>query len=144
MKTSPEGIGFICSHEGFVGSTYKDAAGLDTIGYGHLIKPGETFPASITEQRARELLAEDLLEAETIVNALVLVPLTQHQFDAVTSFVFNIGYGQFSGSTFLKLLNLGDYAAAADQLPRWNKANGQVLRGLIRRRDAERTMFLKA
>ncbi|KQD16250.1 lysozyme [Acinetobacter baumannii] len=71
------------------------------------------------------------------------MPLTQNQFDALVSLAYNIGSGAFKGSTLLKLLNKGDYKGAADQFLVWNKAGGKVMKGLVRRREAERALFLK-
>lgn len=72
-----------------------------------------------------------------------IVPLSQNQFDALVSLVYNIGETAFSNSTLLKKLNAKDYQGAADQFPRWNKGGGQVLKGLVRRRADERDLFLK-
>jgi GH24 family phage-related lysozyme (muramidase) len=78
------------------------------------------------------------------VNELVKVPMTQGQFDALVSLVFNIGRAQFATSTLLRLLNVGDKAGAAAQFPRWNKQGGVVLAGLTARRELERQRFLAA
>lgn len=111
-----------------------------TIGYGHTkgVKPGMT----ITEEQAEIYLKEDVKWAEDAVNKLVKVKLNQNQFDALVSFVFNIGESQFSTSTMLRKLNVGDYEGASNEFPRWNKQKGKVLNGLIRRREMERTLFL--
>ncbi|WP_312069487.1 lysozyme, partial [Acinetobacter sp.] len=77
------------------------------------------------------------------VNNLVKVPLSQNQFDALVSLTYNIGSTAFKNSTLLKKLNAKDYAGAADQFLRWNKGGGKVLKGLVRRREAERALFLK-
>jgi lysozyme len=88
-----------------------------------------------------EWLDEDLKEAEDAVNRLVKVPLTQGQFDALASFVFNLGEGQFSKSTLLKLLNAGSYDGARDQFKRWVYDNGKVQPGLVKRRMGEAERF---
>lgn len=90
------------------------------------------------------LLRADLGTAEAAVNRLVTVPLTQNQFDALVSLVFNIGEGNFSKSTLLRRLNAGEREAAAGQFGRWNKSKGVELAGLTKRRAAERELFLKA
>jgi lysozyme len=112
-----------------------------TIGYGHTktAKPGMT----ITTKEATRLLYQDLAWVEDVVNDAVKVPLTQNQYDALCSFVYNVGGGAFRKSTLLRLLNKGDYKGAADQFLRWNKQKGKVLRGLTRRRGEERSLFLK-
>lgn len=94
-----------------------------------------------TESEALQMLKEDCSEAEGCVSMAVDVELSQAQFDALVSLVFNIGCGAFRGSTLLKLLNAGDYAAAQQQFGRWNKQAGKVLNGLTRRRKAEAELF---
>lgn len=137
------GLALIKSFEGLRLEKYKDAVGKWTIGYGHLILPNESFPRPITEAEAEALLRADLQMTERGVHKLVTVDLNQNQFDALVSFTFNLGAGNLQTSTLLKLLNQGQYAQAADQFPRWNKAGGKVLAGLTRRREAERGLFLK-
>ncbi|MDD2900835.1 MAG: glycoside hydrolase family protein [Syntrophales bacterium] len=138
MRTSRRGLEFIKNEEGCVLHVYRDPAGYPTIGVGHLIKPGEAFD-TITEEEALQLLARDLAVAENAVNQMVRVPLTQNQFEALVSFVFNVGSGNFQKSTLLKLLNQGRYDAVPGELAKWRKAGGQVLPGLVarRRREAE-------
>ena len=89
-------------------------------------------------------MREDIKVAEKAVSEYTDVDLSQNEFDALVSFTFNLGGGAFRRSTLLRKLNEGDRAEAADQLLRWNRAGGKVLRGLTRRREAERTMFLGA
>jgi GH24 family phage-related lysozyme (muramidase) len=111
-----------------------------TIGYGHTktAEPGMV----ITEAQAEELLREDLAEFEEAVTEAVEVSINSNQFSALVSFCFNLGAGSLFQSTLLKLLNQGDFQGAADQFPRWDKAGGQALEGLTRRRKAERALFL--
>ncbi|MBK3870977.1 lysozyme [Stutzerimonas frequens] len=139
MHTSQNGLDLIKSFEGLRLSAYKDVVGVVTIGYGTTsgVKMGDT----ITKERAEELLREDVKRFEQQVQRLVKVPLTQGQFDALVSFVYNLGAGNLSNSTLLRLLNAGDYAGAGAQFERWNKAGGKVLAGLVRRRAAERALF---
>lgn len=140
MKTSQHGLEFITDHEGTVLHTYKDAVGILTIGVGHTgpdVKAGMT----ISRERAMELLADDVYEAEHSVNTLVRVPLNQNQFDALVSFVFNVGGSAFGKSTLLKKLNAGDYEGASKEFSRWNKAGGRELLGLTKRRLAEARLF---
>ena len=144
MTTGMLGMQLIRNFEGFVDHVYKDAVGYPTIGIGHLIKAGEVFPEKITEVEANEILAKDLKEAEDAVNTMVKVTLRQNQFDALVSFVFNLGAGNFAGSTLLKMVNASDFNNAAGQFIRWNRAGGKVLAGLTRRREAEAALFLQA
>lgn len=112
-----------------------------TIGYGHTsgVKNGMV----ITEARAEELLRQDVSWVEDAINSSVVVPLTQGQYDALGSFVFNVGATEFRNSTLLRKLNGGDYMGAANEFPRWNKQKGKVLGGLTKRRAEEREMFMK-
>lgn len=139
-KTSQVGIDLIKAFEGLELKAYKDAVGVVTIGYGHTrtAKMGQ----EITPERAEELLRADLRRFEEGVSRVVAVPLTQAEYDALISFSFNVGLGALQKSTLLRKLNRGDRIGAADEFPRWNKAGGQVLRGLIKRRNAERHLFL--
>lgn len=111
-----------------------------TIGYGHTrnVKKGDTC----TEEQALAWLAEDMADAYRIVDNAVTVPLTTKQRDALCSFVFNVGGGAFQKSTLLRLLNEGNYTGSAAQFPRWNKAGGKVMPGLVKRRGEERSLFL--
>ena len=143
MKTSQAGVDFIKFREGVRLNAYKDSAGRMTIGYGHLILPGEHLESGIQESRAERLLILDLAVAEDAINRMVHAPLTQNQFDALVSLVFNIGTGAFHKSTLRSLLNIGNMTIAADEFLRWNKADGKVFEGLINRRRAERELFLK-
>ena len=148
MKTSESGVAFICSHEGFVPHVYNDVAGIPTIGFGHALVPGESFPNPITRDQAMDLMAKDLVKFEDAVNTLVEVPLTQCQFDALVSFSYNCGTGALKASSTLRLLNQGDYTPAADGLLLWNKRTDQqtgklvVDQDLAARRAAERELFL--
>lgn len=142
MKTSPKGIALIKEYEGLRLGAYLCSAGVLTIGYGHTggVKEGDL----ITEQKAEQLLQDDLKKFENGVLRLVRVPLTQNQFDALVSFAFNLGVGNLGKSTLLKMLNDRDYKGAAGQFIRWNKAAGKELDGLTRRRIAESELFLSA
>ena len=130
----------IKSFEGLELEAYLCPADIWTIGYGHTgdVKEGDT----ITKAEAEDLLDKDLEKFRSGVNRCVKVPLNENQFGALVSFAYNVGIGSLQSSTLLKLLNAGDYDAAADQFPRWNKSGGKVLTGLTRRREAERAVFL--
>ena len=140
MKTSDNGISLIRSFEGFRAEPYADVGGKMTVGYGHLIKQGEMF-TTISEDDASALLAKDLHYAESCVNTCVTVALNQNQFDSLVSFVFNLGTGSFENSTLLKDINDGNFDAAANEFLRWVHCDGQVIDGLVHRRQAESNLF---
>ena len=137
MQISPEGLDLIKQSEGFRACAYLDVAGIATIGYGHRILPTESFPNGISEAQAEQILANDVQQSEQAVQHLVLVPLTQGQFDALVDFCFNLGAGALAGSTLLKELNAGQYDAAREQLLRWDHVGAQENAGLKARREAE-------
>lgn len=143
-NVSDKGLQLIAGFEGLSLRLYNDPVGHCTIGYGHLVHRGPIngsepaeFRRGITEARALELLRSDAGDAESAVDRSVQVPLNQNQFDALVSFVYNVGAGALQTSTLLRLLNGGDYAAVPAQLARWTKASGVELPGLVRRRQAE-------
>jgi lysozyme len=130
----------IKSFEGLELEAYLCPSDVWTIGYGHTkgVKEGDT----VTKEEAEKLLDEDLAFFRNGVKRLVKVDLNENQFGALVSFAYNLGLGSLESSTLLKILNAGDYDGAADQLLRWNKSKGKVLTGLVRRREAERAVFL--
>ncbi|MGD0627702.1 MAG: lysozyme [Terracidiphilus sp.] len=137
MQLSAAGLDLIKRSEGLRGRTYLDVAGVPTIGYGHRLLVHESFPDGISEEQAAEMLAQDVRQAKQAVERLVKVALAQGQFDALTDFCFNLGAGRLASSTVLKTLNGGNYAAAREQLLRWDQAGGEVIAGLKKRREAE-------
>ncbi|MCH7312918.1 lysozyme [Acinetobacter sp. ANC 3882] len=144
--TSNVGLDLIASFEGTRLKAYDDGVGVWTIGTGTTVYPNGTKVKkgdSCTLDQAKSYFAHDLKRFEASVNNLVKVPLSQNQFDALVSLTYNIGTGAFAGSTLLKLLNQKQYREARAQFTRWNKAGGKELRGLTRRREAERDLFLK-
>jgi len=142
MRTSQKGIALIKSFEGLRLKSYQDSVGVWTIGYGTTrgIGPGMT----ISNEQAERMLQNDIARFEPEIERLVKVLLNQGQWDALMSFTYNLGATNLGSSTLLRLLNAKDYAGAAEQFPRWNKAGGQVLNGLVKRRAAERALFLGA
>jgi len=147
---SGNGLRLLKEWEGFRSTMYRDSAGLPTIGVGHLLSRSEItsgkiliksqpirYQNGLTDPQILELLAQDVKPAALCVNMFVAVKLTQNQFDALVSFVFNVGKGAFQGSTLLKLLNQGNYGAVPDQLRRWVRAGGEVIHGLEIRRANE-------
>jgi len=148
--TSQEGIQFIARFEHLELNLYDDSAGNCTVGYGHLVHLGacdarssETeFTDGITEQRANDLLAEDLGGTEQAINSLVTVPLTQNQYDALASFVYWSGVGNFYGSDLLTRLNAGKYDAVPEELNRWVLDSSNTRQpGLVTRREQEGALF---
>jgi len=138
---SDTGLAIIKFFEGFSPFTYIDAAGHPTIGFGHLIRPGETFNEPLTGVAADELLRKDVQSAERDVNRSVKVPFLIHQFDAIVSFTFNLGGGALAKSTLLKRINAGRHEDVPAQLDRWVYAGGKKLRGLVLRRTAEGVLY---
>jgi lysozyme len=139
MRTSEKGLALIRQFEGLRLLAYKCPAGIPTIGYGHTA--GVKMGQSITKAEAEALLREDVTRFESHVDALVKVPLTQGQWDALSSWVYNLGPTNLERSTLLRKLNAGDYAGASAEFGKWVNAGGKPLTGLIRRRAAERAMF---
>ena len=142
MITSEKGLEFLARWEGERLQIYNDVAGYPTIGVGHLIVDGEDFSAGITHDQAMSMLAEDIQDAEGSVNLYLDVPISQHRFDALASFTFNVGGGAFRRSTLLRLLNGGQPDEVPAQLVRWNRAGGRVSRGLVNRRAAESKLWI--
>lgn len=135
MKLSPEGSEILIMREGLRLKAYKDTKGIWTVGVGHT-GPEVVEGLVITKEKAHELFQKDVTWAEDAVNA-VKVPLSQNQFDALVSFVFNVGAGAFKRSTMLKMLKAGDYVGAAKQFDRW-----VIPIEITSRRMSEKAQFL--
>lgn len=140
MITSDKGREFLKSFEGLRLRAYQDSGGVWTIGWGHT--QHALAGMIIIEVQAEALLSQDLIPVESAIDAHVKVPITQNQFDALVDFTFNLGIGAFEGSHLLKFLNAGDKYGAANEFAKWNHINGVVSSGLLRRRLAERDLFL--
>lgn len=139
-ETSEKGMNLIKKREGLELSTYLDLGGVPTIGYGHTgvdIYPGKR----ITKIQADNYLKEDLKRFEIAINENVKVNLTQNQFDALVSFVYNVGITAFKNSTLLERINEGDFRSVGTELMRWSKVDGQITNGLINRRQSETYQF---
>jgi len=139
MKTSQEGIDLIKHFEGCELESYRCSANVLTIGYGTTKNVVEGM--KISQNQAEELLMKDLEEFEEYVEDLIDVKLDQHQFDALVAWTYNLGPTNLKTSTLRKVLNKGAYDDVPEQMKRWNKAGGQVLKGLVRRRAAEALLF---
>ena len=135
-----DGKSIVRKFEGCELTAYLCPAGIPTIGYGHThnVKLGDTC----TQQQAEEWLEDDFFYATSDVKAVVKVPLTDNQLDALASFVFNLGVRKLIQSTLLKKLNAKDYTGAANEFDKWVFAAGKKLNGLIARRAAEKALFL--
>lgn len=141
MHLSAAGLALMKKAEGFRSQTYRDVAGVPTIGYGHRLLPGESFPNGIGEAQAAEILLSDVRHAEQAVERLVKVSLSQGRFDALVDFVFNLGAERLAASSLLKDLNAGKYADAAQQLLLWDHAAGRENAALKARRQAEAALW---
>lgn len=133
-------IEIIKHFEGCKLERYICPAGVPTIGYGHT---GDDLPEKITMKEADKLLRQDMERFYKAVDTFVTRDITENQREALVSFTFNVGQGNLSRSTLLRLLNKGDILGAANEFPKWRKAGGKILKGLVRRRKAERELFLK-
>ena len=126
--------------EGCKLTSYRCPANVLTIGYGHTGK--DVFEGQVISlEEAESLLMDDMLEADEGINDYCNEALNENQRAALISFVFNLGIGNFRSSTLLRLINYGEFEAAAKQFQRWNKAGGVVLPGLVRRRNDEMKLF---
>lgn len=139
-KINAAGLQLIKSFEGCKTKAYLDAVGIPTIGYGHTkgVKMGDI----ITQSQAEDLLKKDLSFFENNIEINVPIKLSDNEFSALVSLVYNIGINAFIKSTLLKLLKEGNVKGAADEFLKWNHAGGKVLKGLTARRMAERILFL--
>lgn len=139
IQYSKSGVALTERFEGCKLTAYQDQVGVWTIGYGrtHNVHPGDTC----TQEQAEAWLQEDTEWAVRVVNALVTVPLTQGEFDALVDFTFNLGSGSIQHSTLLKLVNAGQFETAAKEFEKWDMAGGKHVAGLLRRRIAEEQEF---
>lgn len=135
MKTSDKGLELLSLREGVRTKAYRDVKGIWTIGVGHT-GPEVVEGLVWTYDQIRDALRKDVSIAEKAINGTVRVQLTQNQFDALVSFVFNVGVGAFTRSTLLKVLNQGNYSEAANQFDRWH-----IPIQITSRRNSERDQF---
>ena len=146
MIVSKNGLDLIKEFESFKSKPYLCPSQKATIGFGSTYYPdGKKVTLQdkeITEEKAFEIL-EYIANKDfgSNINKVVKVPLNQNQFDALVSFAYNIGNGNFNSSTLLRWLNQGNYKEASMQLLRWDKSKGIVLNGLTKRRKAEKELF---
>ena len=146
MKTNAAALEIITRFEGFSAEPYQCPANFWTIGYGSTLCPDgsrvtpDTPP--ITESEALEWVRHELVRTEYDVRRLVHIPLNSNQFGALVSFTYNVGSGNLKASTLRQKLNRGDIEGALLEFPKWRRAGGKILRGLVRRREAERQLFV--
>jgi lysozyme len=145
MTSSQQAINAIKAHEGFRATMYLDAAGKPTIGYGTLIdSTNEQWlrTATISQEKAEELLRRDLVPFEQVINDTITVTLAQNQFDALVSLVYNIGPGAFRNGSLPRLINgRSDALAISSKWKEYNKAGGRELAGLTKRRKEEVQLY---
>lgn len=139
MNISSDGIKFIRQHEGCRLTAYQDVAGIWTIGVGHT-GPEVGDGLTVTDAEADNLLRQDVQAAEDCIEQHVIVPITQGQYDALCSFIFNVGCRAFEKSTLLRRINANDVGAGAEFL-KWTMAGGHPVAGLIARRKDEKELF---
>ena len=141
-EINAKGLAIIKESEGLSLVPYFCPGNVLSIGFGNTTHAAEYD--MITEQQAEEFLKEDLeMVQQHLAIVLQHVPLTDNQWSALVSFVFNIGIGNFIQSTLKRKLKEGDYQGAADEFGRWVYAKGKKLNGLIIRRAKERSLFLE-
>lgn len=142
---SEKGYAIIRQFEGLRLKSYLDGGGVWTIGYGTIKYPNGTPVKSgdmCTEAQAEAWLKSDCKWVDACLDKYVTVKVTQNQFDALASFIYNIGESRFRTSTLLKMLNAGSFALAASNFDRWIYDNGKVEKGLVNRRAMEKKLFL--
>lgn len=137
-----KGLALLKRFEGCRLVVYKDAVGLHTVGWGHM-DPALILGTKITQEEADSLLKEDLERFERGVYNVAAAPISSNEFSALVCFAYNVGLGAFANSTLLSKLNAGDKAGAAKEFLKWTRAGGTVLRGLVKRRQAEMELFLE-
>ena len=145
MRTNEAGLDLIKHYEGKRLKSYLCPANQWTVGYGAIrYFDGAPVPpkVTITEQEADDLLRRDLIDTEDFVSRLVRVPLTENQFSATVSLVFNIGAGNFQRSQIRQRVNRKDYDGAASIWWQWRRGGGRILPGLVKRRESERQLWM--
>jgi len=145
MKINNAGLELIKTFEGFSSSPYLDPIGIPTIGFGSIWNDdGSSVTMSqpdLNEAEAESYLRREVRHIEERIGRLIQSELTDNMFSSLCSFTYNIGTGALQRSTMRMKLNRGWYEAAAEEFPKWRKAGGRVLQGLVRRRIAERNLF---
>lgn len=146
MRTNEAALAIITGFEGFSAAPYQCPAGVWTIGYGSTWCPdGSRVTAdtpALSADDALDWMRHELVRTESDVARLITLPLSENRFGALVSFTYNVGSGNLQASTLRAKINRGDVDGAADEFPKWRRAGGKILRGLVRRRAAERELFM--
>jgi len=146
LRINEAGMELIKHYEGWRESPYLCSAARPTIGYGSTWdRHGNAVTLDhpdITEKQGEYLLQREVRHSEEAIKRLITAELTQNMFSSLCSFIYNVGSGNFQKSTLRMKLNRGQYESAADEFPKWRKAGGRVIKGLVRRRKQERELFL--
>jgi lysozyme len=144
-QVTQEGLELIRQFEGFRAAPYRDPVGILTVGYGHVVQPGESF-ALVSEQQATDLMLADIERKKGWIAYYIHRLLNDNQYSAIMSLVYNLGVTPLT-KTLGQMVNAGEFEEAANEFPRWvyGRVNGQeeILPGLVKRRAAERDLFLK-
>ena len=137
-------IDLIKKYEGFSPQAYQDSVGVWTIGYGMTRINGQPVKAgmTITEDQAIQIVQQEVNKLWSQIESIVKVPINDNQMNALVDFAYNLGFNALKTSTLMKKLNAGDFTGAANEFTRWVYAGGKVLPGLVKRRDAEKQLFL--
>lgn len=137
-------IDLIKKYEGFKPQAYQDSVGVWTIGYGTTRINGQPVKAgmTITEDRAIQLVQQEVNRLWSQIESIVKVPINDNQMNALVDFAYNLGFNALKTSTLMKYVNESKFEKAADEFGRWVFAGGKVLPGLVKRREAEKRLFL--
>lgn len=138
-------IDLIKRYEGFRPQAYQDSVGVWTIGYGTTIINGQPVKQgmTITQDQALQLVQQEVNKLWSRIESILKVKINDNQMNALIDFAYNLGFGSLRNSTLMRLVNESKFDEAANQFPRWVYAGGKVLPGLVRRREAERQLFLQ-
>ena len=146
MKCNDKGLEIIKVFEGYRSRPYRCSANVATIGWGSTFRldgrPVRMDMEQITEDEAEALLRHGLRHCERSVDKLIKVELNSNEFSSLCSFVYNLGSGRLQSSTLRSKLNRDDREGASNEFPKWRRAGGRILKGLVLRREAERKLFL--
>lgn len=140
-QISKRGLDLIKTFEGFAEKVYVCPAGYKTIGFGHVLRAGESFPEPLTVAQAEDILVKDIHSAEQAVHRLIYPKLTQGQYDALVSFTFNLGSGALQRSTLRRKVNREEHDDVPQEFIKWIWAGGRKVNGLLRRRAAEARLY---
>jgi lysozyme len=146
LHINEAGLELIKHYEGWRSSPYLCSAARATIGWGSTWdRNGNAVTLDhldITKKQGEYLLLREVRYSEAAIRKLIKAELTENMFSSLCSFIYNVGSGNFQKSTLRMKLNRGQYESAADEYPKWRKAGGRIVKGLVRRRKQERELFL--